>query len=164
MVRPAAKRSGLGSKQEAAGSNVFGGSDKDVTEQEIPLGYTPVPLISDRNGLFDASARSSSLPRSLRHLRRCCTLPLGTAGYEVLTGARDLARRRSILKRAPQALEASIPGLPLASEGLLQVTRPPGMVPAASAGRVGSWAILGEREQPRTRAAWSVACSTRRSK
>ena len=35
MVRPAAKRSGLGSKQEAAGSNVFGGSDKDVTEQEI---------------------------------------------------------------------------------------------------------------------------------
>ena len=36
MVRPAAKRSGLSSKQEAAGSNVFGGSDKDVTDKEIP--------------------------------------------------------------------------------------------------------------------------------
>ena len=35
MVRPAAKRSGLGSKQEAAGSNVFGGSDKDITDKEI---------------------------------------------------------------------------------------------------------------------------------
>ena len=38
MVRPAAKRSGLGSKQEAAGSNVFGGSDKDITNEEILLG------------------------------------------------------------------------------------------------------------------------------
>ena len=47
MVRPAAKRSGLGSKQEAAGSNVFGGSDKDITDKEIPEDYGAPSLEPD---------------------------------------------------------------------------------------------------------------------
>ena len=59
MVRPAAKRSGLGSKQEAAGSNVFGGSDKDITDKEIPLEPLPSPWGASSN-LYECVMLSSS--------------------------------------------------------------------------------------------------------
>ena len=72
MVRPAAKRSGLGSKQEAAGSNVFGGSDKDITDKEIKEGaaFKTALYVSSRKHILKANILRISYERCLAHAQR----------------------------------------------------------------------------------------------
>ena len=88
MVRPAAKRSGLGSKQEAAGSNVFGGSDKDITDKEITFSDTELRLACLPLAPFGSARRLAPLGPGL-------VAPLGAYVLNCLCAEVSLEKKRS---------------------------------------------------------------------